>query len=419
MLKINFRNLPSRPGVYLFKDKQNRVLYIGKAKNLKKRLQQYFLSSSFKIKKLLTEADKVEFLETKNEALAFFKESDLIKKFNPPYNQLLRDDTRYFYLIFTQEKFPKIFITHQPEKFLTKEIIGPFFEGTSLRTILKIIRKDIPFCSCLKEHQKICLNASLGLCFGFCCQKGSVFTRKDIQNYENNLKIIKKIFSGNLVSLKKSLLTQMKNLVAENKLIEAERLRRVYLALKKLEVHQDLIKEKETFLIEHQRRKILIKLKEKFALEKLPHRIEVVDVSHFAGQEKVGILVTFVDGVYEPSLLRKFKIKTILKADDPRMIAEVLKRRLQHQEWGYPDLILVDGGKVQFKFALKAIKESNLNIKVIALAKPKENVYYDLEKEPFNLKEDKELRDFILVLDKKAHQAVIKYHRWQREKIKV
>ncbi len=418
MLKINLRNIPSQPGVYLFKDKKNKVLYIGKAKNLKNRFRQYFLSPSFKIKKLLAEAIKVEFLETENEALAIFKESDLIKKFNPPYNQLLRDDTRYFYLIFTRERFPKILITHQPEKFHYQEIIGPFFEGSALRTILKIIRKNIPFCTCLKEHQKTCLNASLGLCPGFCCQKEVSFTQKDIKNYKKNLKIIKRILTGNLSEIKKSLLTQMKKLIAEDKLVEAEKLRKVYLAIKKIELHHGLIKEKEAFLIEHQTRKILIKLKEKFDLEKLPHRIEVIDISHFAGKEVVGIVVNFLDGVYEPSLLRKFKIKTNFKTDDPRMIYEVLKRRLKHKEWGYPDLILVDGGKIQFKFALKAVSESNLKIKVIALAKPKENVYYDFEKEPFHLEEDKELRDFILALDKKAHQKVISYHRQQREKLK-
>lgn len=419
MLKIDLKNIPSKTGVYLFKDKNGNVLYVGKAKNLRNRLKQYFLSPSLKVKKLLEETEKIEFLETENEALAIFKESDLIKKFNPPYNQLLRDDTRYFYLVFTQETFPKVLITHQPEKFKTKEIIGPFFEGSSLKEILKIIRKEIPYCTCLIPHSRTCLNALLNLCFGFCCQKTINFSKKDIHHYNENLKIIKKIFTSDLSNLKKSLLNQMKTLLKEDKLEEAERLKRAYLAIKKIEIHQDLIKEKETFLMEHQIRKILVKLKEKFGLEKLPHRIEALDISHFAGKEKVGVIVTFLDGEYEPSLLRKFKIKTVLKPDDPRMIYEVLKRRFRHQEWGLPDLILVDGGKIQLKFALKALEESGLKIKIIALAKPKENVYYDFEKAPFNLKEDQELRDFILSLDKKTHQIVIKYHRQKREKLKL
>ena len=417
MLKINLKNIPQKPGVYLFKDRENKVLYVGKAKNLRKRISQYFLSSSLKIKKLLENSKSLEFLETENEALAIFKESDLIKKFNPPYNQLLRDDSRYFYLIFTKEKFPKVIVTHQPEKFKTKKIIGPFIEGSSLREILKIIRKEIPFCTCLKEHQKICLNASLGLCFSFCCQKEAKVSRQDEKTYEENLKTIEKIFTNNLSDLKKSLLSKIKEALKEDNLEKAQKFQKIYLAIKKIESQQDLIKEKEMFLLEHQQRKILEKLKKFFNLENLPHRIEVLDISHFAGKEKVGLIATFIDGIYQPQFLRKFKIKTINQADDPRMIYEVLKRRLKHKEWGYPDLILVDGGKIQLKFALKAVAESNLKIKVISFAKPKEEVYYDLEKKPLSLKKDKDLRNFLFFLDKKTHQLALTYHRQKREKL--
>ncbi len=416
MLKLDFKRIKESPGVYLFKDKNNNVLYVGKAKNLKARLKQYFHSTSEKIKKLLKETYAVEILETKNEAEAIFKESDLIKKFSPPYNQLLRDDSKYFYLVFTDELFPKLLITHQPEKFKTKEVIGPFAEGSSLKTILNLIRKEIPFCTCREKHQRICLNANLGLCFGFCCQKEAQFTSQDITNYEENLQMIKKIFQGNLSLWKKKILKKMKKLLKEDKLEEASKLKKIYLALKKIEAHQDLIKE-ESFLIENRLRKILVQLQEVFNLEKLPRRIEVIDISHFAGKEKVGILVTFIDGSYAPQFLKKFKIKTIFKPDDPRMIYEVLKRRLRHQEWGYPDLILVDGGKLQFKFAQKAVETTGIKLNVISLAKPKEEIYYDLEKKPLNLKNFPELRDFILALDHKAHQIVIKYHRQKRESI--
>ncbi len=417
MLKSIFQKIKETPGVYLFKDKENRVLYVGKAKNLKKRLKQYFHSPSEKIKRLLTEAQFVETIETKNEAEAIFKESDLIKKFDPPYNQLLRDDTKYFYIIFTKEDFPKVFITHQPEKFHTKEIIGPFAEGSSLKIILNLIRKEVPYCTCSQKHQRICLNANLGLCFGFCCQKGIKFKKKDLQTYQKNLKIIKKIFQGNLSVWRKSILKKMKKIIEENKLEEAQKLKKIYMAIKKIEAHQDLIKEKETFLFENQIRKILFKLKEIFNLDRLPRRIEVLDISHFAGKEKVGAIVTFINGIYSSTFLRKFKIKTILKPDDPRMIYEVLKRRLKHQEWGFPDLIVVDGGKVQLKFAQKVLEDSNIKLKIVSLAKPKEEVYFDLKREPVSLKDFPEIRDFFLSLDKKAHQVVIKYHRRKREAI--
>ena len=412
-LEKKIKNIPETSGIYLFKDKEGNVLYIGKAKNLKKRLKQYLLSDSLKIKKLLSISEDVEIVETENEAMAIFKESDLIKKLNPPFNHLLRDDTRYFYLIFTKETLPKVFITHQPEKFKVKEIIGPFFEGTSLREILKIIRKEIPFCSCKEKHFRTCLNAELGLCFGWCCLKNSEIKEEQIKFYEQNLSLIKKIFTQDLKSLKKSLLKKIKQFLDKNEIEKAQKLKQAFLAIEKLEINQNLIKEENIFL-EAEKRKILLELKEIFHLKTLPHLIEVCDISHFGGKEKVGVLASFLDGVYQPHLLKKFRIKTVLKPDDPRMIYEVISRRLKHKEWGLPDLFLIDGGKIQYKMAKKAIEENNLFIDILAFAKPKEEIYYDFDKKIL-LKDYPLLRNFILALDRKAHRLVLKYHQKKRE----
>jgi excinuclease ABC subunit C len=412
-LDEKIKNISQGPGVYLFKDKDRKVLYVGKAKNLKKRLQQYLLSDSLKIKKLLTAAKNFEIIETKNEAEAIFKESDLIKKLNPSFNQLLRDDTRYFYLVFTKEILPKVFITHQPEKFKLKEIIGPFFEGASLREILRIIRKEIPFCTCKEKHLRICLNAELGICFGWCCLKNAEINNQKIKSYEENLNLIKEILTQNLETLAKSLLEKIKNLLVKNEIEKAQKLKQAFTAIEKLEMNQGLIKEERIF-IEAETRKILLQLKEIFHVQAFSHLIEVCDISHFAGKENVGILISFLDGVYQPQLSKKFRIKTVLGPDDPRMIYEVLIRRFKHKEWGFPNLFLIDGGKIQYKMAKKAIEENNLKIDVLALAKPKEEVYYDFDKK-ISLKDYPSLRNFILSLDKKAHQLVLKYHRKKRE----
>jgi excinuclease ABC subunit C len=412
-LDEKIKNISQGPGVYLFKDKDRKVLYVGKAKNLKKRLQQYLLSDSLKIRKLLTAAKNFEIIETKNEAEAIFKESDLIKKLNPSFNQLLRDDTRYFYLVFTKEILPKVFITHQPEKFKLKEIIGPFFEGASLREILRIIRKEIPFCTCKEKHLRICLNAELGICFGWCCLKNAEINNQKIKSYEENLNLIKEILTQNLETLAKSLLEKIKNLLVKNEIEKAQKLKQAFTAIEKLEMNQGLIKEERIF-IEAETRKILLQLKEIFHVQAFSHLIEVCDISHFAGKENVGILISFLDGVYQPQLSKKFRIKTVLGPDDPRMIYEVLIRRFKHKEWGFPNLFLIDGGKIQYKMAKKAIEENNLKIDVLALAKPKEEVYYDFDKK-ISLKDYPSLRNFILSLDKKAHQLVLKYHRKKRE----
>jgi len=417
MIEIDLKTIPPKPGVYLFKDEAGRVLYVGKAKDLRKRIASYFKNPSLKVKQLLTEAKNLEILITPTEAEAIFKESDLIKKLNPVYNQLLRDDTNYFYIIFTQEKFPRVYLTHQPTKFKFLKIFGPFSEGKALRQLLQIIRKKIPFCSCRENHLRECLNASLGLCFGFCCLKGSQPTLVEEKKYYENLKLIEKILKGDFKNLKKELLEEMKKLLKEDNLTLAKKLQDTYLAIKKIEEEVQILGQ-DPFFLENKRRKTLLELKEKFNLPDIPKIIEVYDISHFTGGFKVGILVSFYEGFLNPSKIRKFKIKTVLKPDDPRMIYEVLKRRLNHPEWGYPNLILIDGGKIQWQFAFQALKEAGLDekIKVISFAKPKEEIYYDNEKSPLSIKSfSRETAEFLRLLDLKAHQFVVKYHRRLRE----
>ncbi|MER3570229.1 MAG: hypothetical protein C4348_01310 [Patescibacteria group bacterium] len=417
MIKIDLKKIPSKPGVYLFKDKNGKPLYIGKAKDLKKRFSQYLKSDSLKIKELLKNASDLEFLITNSEAEAIFKESDLIKKFNPPFNQLLRDDTNYFYVIFTKEEFPRVLVIHQPNKFNYFKIFGPFTEGTALRTLLRIVRKTTPFCTCKEKHLRECLNYNLNLCYGFCCLKNYKIKKEDKEKYYRSLEIIEKILGGDFFNLKKELIGEIKENLEKDNLKEAQRLKEIYLAIKKIENEIQILKE-DSFLIENQRKKVLLELKEKLKLSNLPNIIEVYDISHLAGKEKVGIIVSFYEGRFEPQKLRKFKIKTVLKPDDPRMIYEVLKRRLKHNEWGLPDLILVDGGKIQFKFTQKAIEEANVSerIKIISFAKPKEEIYYSLKEPPMPLEKfSKITADFIRLLDTKAHQYVLKYHKQLRE----
>lgn len=412
--KNQIKNLSQNPGIYIFKDKNGKPLYVGKAKNLKRRIEQYFQNKSLKIKKLLETASDLEITETKNEIEAIFKESNLIKKLNPPFNQLLRDDSRYFYLIFTKENLPRIIISHQPEKFQSQQIIGPFFEGSILRSILSLLRKNLPFCNCQNLHDRQCLNAQLGLCYGWCCLKNAQPTKEQIKIYRNNINLIKKIFLQDLKIVKKIILVQIRKFLNKNNLELANQLKNTYLAIKNLEENQSLIKERGEIFIEHEQKKILADLQKLFSLKRVPHLIEVYDISHFAGQEKVGIVLSFIDGVYKPSLTKKFNIKTINKADDPRMIYEVLQRRLKHKEWGYPDLIIVDGGKIQYKFARQAIREFGLKINLLTLAKPKNEIYFE-ENKKLSLESFPALKNFILGLDKKAHQLVLAYHRKKRE----
>jgi excinuclease ABC subunit C len=417
MIKINLKEIPEKPGVYIFKDKEGRAIYVGKAKNLRKRIASYFKSPSLKVKELLDLAEDLEILTFKSEVEAILKESDLIKKLNPYFNQLLRDDTNYFYVVFTKEKFPRVYVTHRPDRFKTYKVFGPFTEGKAIKNLLQKIRKKLPFCTCKEIHLRECLNSSLGLCFGFCCLKGKEVSQKEINSYFENLKLIEKLLSGNLKDLKKEILEEMEKSLKEDNLILAKKLFDIYSSIKKIEEEIEIIGQDSLYL-ENTRRKVLLELKEKLNLKEIPKIIEAYDISHLYGDFKVGIMLTFYEGFLKIQKIRKFRIKTVIKPDDPRMIYEVLKRRLRHKEWGLPNLILIDGGKIQLKFALMSIKEAGLEeeIKVISFAKPKEEIYFDPQKKPLSLKDfSSETANFLRLLDLKVHQFVLKYHKQLRE----
>lgn len=412
-MNINIKEIPNKIGVYIFKDENKKILYVGKAIDLRTRIKQHLRSKNWKIKDLMEKVKYIEFLTLDSEAEALLKEAELIKKLNPEYNYLLKDDTQYFYVCFTKEKYPKIFITHQPQKY-NCDYIGPFTEGSAIRKILKSIREVIPYCTCLKEHSYNCINSMLGFCYGWCCKKNE---KGDEKLYKKNIKKIKTILTGDLKKLKERLLEKLENAIKENNLDLGLKIKKEISAINKIISHTNLIKESPyTFNI-----RTLRKLKELLGLKKTPYLIEAYDIAHFAGTYKVGVRILFRDGKYDKSELRRFKIKTVTNPDDPRMIYEVLNRRLKHKEWCTPDLILIDGGLNQFNQALKSLEENNLDkyIKIISLSKPKSLIYYSKYKKPIPIEKiPKDLRNFIKLINKKAHSEVLKYHRKLREKIR-
>ncbi|GIW66365.1 MAG: UvrABC system protein C [Candidatus Parcubacteria bacterium] len=414
-MKIKIDKIPEKVGVYIFKDSKGKILYIGKSVNLKKRINQHLRSQSLKIRKLLSETKKIEFLELNSEVEAILKEAYLIKKFDPPFNILLRDDTNYFYIIFTKEDYPKVIITHQPQKYKTIKIIGPFTEGSSLKTILKIIRKEIPFCTCFKKHKSNCLNSLIGMCYGWCCKENE---KGNIKLYKKNIKKIINILKGNFKKLKIELLEKLERAIEKNDLEEATKIKKEIIALNKLISHQNLIKENT---ITNYYLKASKELKNLLNLNKLPTAIEAYDISHWAGNYKVGICALFNEGEYIKNSLKRFRIKFTKDINDPQMIYEVIKRRLNHKEWKLPDIILIDGGRAQYNYALRALKEFRLEnyVKIISIAKPSQNIFYG-ENKYININNlPKELGNLIKNIDKKTHRLTINYHRRIRNKISI
>ncbi|MCL4358246.1 MAG: GIY-YIG nuclease family protein [Patescibacteria group bacterium] len=422
-MKIDLNRIPGKTGVYIFKNKRREPIYIGKAVNLKERIKNHLQSLEPKTKSFLAEAAVLEWLNLKSETEAFLKENELIKKFQPKYNQRQRDDSRFFYLGLTKEKLPKVFVTHQPgQEKNPAEFIGPFVDGQILKTILKIIRTGLPFCACLQPHRKECLNSMIGLCFGWCCQKDEQtrLTKTKIKLYAKNITVLKKILTGRnkLETIKKNLLGQLEQALAKNDLNQGTKLKKEIEAINRLTSYRFF---DQTGAADEKTKRIksLEELRLILKMNKRPYLIEAYDISHFAGSAKVGVMTLWRDGFYNSAGLKKFKIKLIGPADDPRMIYEILKRRLKHSDWEKPDLILVDGGRLQFKKARQALVEQKYDkIKLITLAKPHQEIFYNQNRASIRLESlNLGLKNLILAIDQKTHQEVIAFHRKLRNKI--
>jgi excinuclease ABC subunit C len=449
--KNNISWLPKSPGVYALK-KGAKLLYIGKATNLQERVKNHFLQPrSMWEQTLLRPASakatagkqgyggRVGFIKTNSEIEALILEAILIKRYQPKYNVVWRDDKNYFFVAITKEDFPKIFITHQPPhhnednphaKFwcggkLTKSVLvwcgGPFVDGKTLKQTLKILRKVFPYRNCNKMPKKPCLWYQLKRCPAPCLVRPDL--SKELPNFKNeikkecqeNVKNIIKILKGKKNQVLRDLKKEMK-IASKLKIFEkAAKIRDQIKALEKVISHARIFEPGlETF---KKWEETEIRLKKILKTRGKISRIEAYDVSNIQGKQATGSMTTFINGHPDKNYYRKFKIEISGKPDDIAMLKEILKRRFKHKEWPYPDLILIDGGIGQLNAAKLTIKQfSNLAIKVLALAKGKNELFIERKKESILLKNlPREIFNLILQLRDEAHRFAIAYHRKLRE----
>ncbi|MFA4999039.1 MAG: UvrB/UvrC motif-containing protein, partial [Candidatus Paceibacterota bacterium] len=378
--KDKISKLPKTSGVYCFKNKD--ILYIGKAINIKNRVKNHFQQPSFRDNLFTGNASKIGYLKTDSEIEALVLEANLIKKYQPKYNVLWRDDKNYFYVSVTQEDFPKISITHQKK---ARDIfIGPFVDGNALKQSLKLLRKVFPFRSCnsLPKHQ--CLWYQLNRCPAPCLTKSALagqlpsFKEEMEKECQRNARNLIKILQGKKKRVLSDLKKEMKKLSLHQNFEKAVRVRDQIKSLEKVFSHASILEQKPEI---NEAGIILQKILK--AGKDMSH-IEAYDVSNIQGQTATGSMVTFINGSPSKNLYRKFKIKISGKPDDTAMIKEILSRRFNHPEWSYPDLILVDGGKAQLNAARKSIKK--LKIPIIALAKKNNELFVEGQKNPLLLK---------------------------------
>ncbi len=413
------QKIPNLPGVYFFKNSRGTTLYIGKAANLRARLRSYLGNSKdlpSKTKSMLMEAASLSWEIVGSETEALIKESELIKKYRPKYNVLMRDDKQYFYVGFSKEAFPKIFITHQTPD--SNNYIGPFTEGGALRSVLKTLRKAFPYCTCKKPHKNICLNARIGRCLGFCCTwEFNSQVGVELPSYQKNIAAIKKVLSGKNKSLSKDLKKEMRKLSDAQKYEEAGKIRDKITSLEKIFEHRGVIKQD----LPSENSKALRALASLTETEEIG-RIEAYDIANIQGKFAYGSMAVLENGILKKEDYRIFKIKTVLGSNDPAMINEVISRRLNHKEWRYPEVMIIDGGRGQLSAALAAKSMSgNFKIKIIALTKNKkhfgDHIFVESRRDQISLsKLPESLKNLILQLDSEAHRFAIKFYRKSHRK---
>lgn len=352
-LQAKLKTLPAGPGVYFHKDAGGEVIYVGKAAVLKNRVRQYFNNSPKDVKtsKLVANIVMTDWIETDSEIDALFLENEMIKRYKPKFNILLRDDkNNIFVRIDFKSDWPTVTTTRSPLDD-GAEYIGPFYGGAAIKKALRYLRKSFPYLAKQSEKQSALLG-QLGLTPG-----------NDSKQYHQDLRNLAHYLKGGRIQIQKSLERDMKQAAAN---LDYERARQLRDKLFNLnELRKQIIFGREEFM-DIAKDQALMGAKELFALPDLPRRIETYDISHHGGQDVVGSMVVATNGVADKREYRKFKINRG-KNDDFGSMREIMTRRFspRHTNWGWPDLIIVDGGAPQ----LAAICDLVHNTPLVGLAK--------------------------------------------------
>ncbi|MDP1833731.1 MAG: GIY-YIG nuclease family protein [Candidatus Moranbacteria bacterium] len=447
ILKSKIQKLPQTPGVYLFRDVEGRIIYIGKATDLRSRVSSYFRAlrelshhngdlvpeqQSRPIEMMIAQVVDIEVQETESVLEALILESNLIKKHQPKYNVKEKDDKSFSYFVITKEEFPRVLILRKTDlekntknkiqdakksqisniKYQTSHIFGPYTSKKQMEIALKIIRKIFPFHSNKQKTEKGCLDFQLGRCPG--PYAGAIFKA----DYRKNIRGIKMILEGKKNNLLGKLGKEMQSLAENNEFEKAVGLRNKIFALKHIQDVALISSEDDKLQIQNhtwpaggQESRINSKL----------FRVEAYDISNISGQQAVGSMIVFENGEPNKDEYRKFRIKTVEGANDVAMMAEVLLRRFKNA-WRQPDLVLLDGGQGHLNMAQKLSHNLGLAIPLAAVAKgpTRKKIEVRTPSDPISgfSKEAEEIlhNDRLLknIMDE-AHRFAVTYHRKVRK----
>ena len=346
-LKQKLSELPARPGVYFHKNREGEIIYVGKAAVLKNRVRQYFQKSHKdpKTEALVKEIADTDWVVVDTEMDALFLESEMIKRYMPKWNILLRDDKTVSYVrIDMKSEVPYVSFTRTPMDDKAT-YVGPFYGKVSVAKALRILRRIFPYYTKPYTGRKS-LDTDLGLTPGIEIGKSTA------QDYKRNLRKLIQYLDGGREKLLRDLEKTMEKEAAAGNYELAAEARDQLFGLRELK-KKIVFSDKEFLDISSDQ--ALKELQELLNLPKPPRRIEGYDISHQSGENTVGSMVVFINGASARDEYRKFKVRTS-KNDDLKSMREVISRRLKHKEWEYPDLIILDGGSTQVNAVLPLVE---------------------------------------------------------------
>jgi len=386
LLERKLEELPKSPGVYFHKDKTGAIIYVGKAAVLRNRVRQYFQVSRNrdpKTEALVAEIADIDWMIVDSEIEALFLEAEMVRRYMPRYNILLRDDKAMSYIrIDYDSDYPTVSTTRRPLDDGAR-YFGPYFSTLAVRQSLKLLRKIFPFAQRrLAGQKRASLHYHLGLDPGL--EEG----RTSLEDYRTNLRKLIAVIQGRKKSIIKELERDMKRAAKGQDFEQAAKLRNQVFWLKGLD-KQIIFSDKE--FLDISKDHALNELVNLLSIPKFPQRIEGYDISHQQGSDVVASMVVFTNGVSNKAEYRKFKTKLNHNNDFYNM-NETLKRRLSEKNrkaWGLPDLVLIDGGKGQLDAAIQARDECGCSkIPFIGLAKREEQIVIHKTKSGVTLGEE-------------------------------
>ncbi len=423
-LRDKLAALPDKPGCYMMRDRRGAIIYVGKAVSLRRRVQSYFRPSTMrdappKLRSMLKSVIDLDILAVRDETEALMAESNLIKQHRPRFNVLLRDDKRYIAIrADSHEPVPRL-TTCRIIRNDQALYFGPFPSSTVVRIALDFTERRYGLRKCKPvrpdaETHRHCLNDIIRFCAAPCI--GKISPEAYRQRFEDACAFLR----GERLGVVEEVKAQMREAAAAHDFEKAAALRDTWLALRELVERRVRVVSSPSIRAGDALAGIN-ELRELLRLPSQPMLIECFDISNLFGTHSAAGMVAAVKGQPDRRLYRRFHIRTVEGADDPRSIAEAVSRRytrVRDEGKTLPGLILIDGGITQLRAARAALASLGLgHIPSVGLAKEMEKLVLDNGRPPLLLPHESNAMRVLIRLRDEAHRFAIDSHRRLRNRL--